>query len=58
MQGGVFVALIILALIGNLRAALIVTFTIPLSIALAGLLLKPLGIGLNTMTLGGDWRLP
>jgi cobalt-zinc-cadmium resistance protein CzcA len=53
MLGGVFVVLVILALIGNMRAALVVTFTIPLSIALAGLLLKPLGIGFNTMTLGG-----
>ena len=53
MLGGVFVVLVILALIGNVRAALVVTFTIPLSIALAGLLLKPLGVGLNTMTLGG-----
>jgi heavy metal efflux system protein len=53
MLGGVFVVLVILVLLGNVRAALIVTLTIPLSIALAGLLLKPLGIGLNTMTLGG-----
>jgi heavy metal efflux system protein len=53
MLGGVFVVLVILVLIGSARAALVVTFTIPLSIALAGLLLKPLGIGLNTMTLGG-----
>jgi cobalt-zinc-cadmium resistance protein CzcA len=53
MLGGVFVVLVILALLGNIRAALVVTLTIPLSIALAGLLLKPLGIGLNTMTLGG-----
>jgi cobalt-zinc-cadmium resistance protein CzcA len=53
LLGGVFVALVILALLGNLRAALVVTFTIPLSIALAGLLLRPLGVGLNTMTLGG-----
>src|SRR5262245_46527442 len=53
MLGGVFVILVILLLIGNWRAALVVTFTIPLSIALAGLLLRPLGIGLNTMTLGG-----
>ena len=30
-----------------------VPLTIPLSIALAGLLLRPLGVGLNTMTLGG-----
>jgi cobalt-zinc-cadmium resistance protein CzcA len=53
MVGGVFVVLVILLLIGNVRAALIVTFTIPLSIALAGLFVHPLGIGLNTMTLGG-----
>jgi cobalt-zinc-cadmium resistance protein CzcA len=53
MIGGVFVVLVILLLIGNVRAALIVTFTIPVSMALAGLFLRPLGIGLNTMTLGG-----
>ncbi len=53
MLGGVFVALVILLLLGDVRAALVVTLTIPLSIALAGLLLKPLGVGLNTMTLGG-----
>src|SRR6186713_473209 len=53
MLGGVFVVVLILILLGNVRAALIVTGTIPLSIALAGLLLRPLGVGLNTMTLGG-----
>ena len=53
MLGGVFVVLVIVLLIGNVRAALIVTLTIPLSIALGGLLLRPLGVGLNTMTLGG-----
>jgi cobalt-zinc-cadmium resistance protein CzcA len=53
MLGGVFVVLVILFLLGNVRAALLVTLTIPLSIALAGLLLKPLDVGLNTMTLGG-----
>jgi cobalt-zinc-cadmium resistance protein CzcA len=51
--GGVFVVLVILVLLGNVRAALVVTLTIPLSMALVGLLLKPLGVGLNTMTLGG-----
>jgi len=51
--GGVLVAGVLLLLLGNLRAALIVTVTLPLSIALSGLLLKPAGIGLNTMTLGG-----
>jgi cobalt-zinc-cadmium resistance protein CzcA len=53
MLGGVFVVLVILLLLGNMRAALVVTLTIPLSIALAGLLLRPLDVGLNTMTLGG-----
>ena len=53
LLGGLFVVLVILLLLGNLRAALVVTFTIPLSIALAGLLLRPLNVGLNTMTLGG-----
>src|SRR5262245_53788873 len=53
MLGGIFVVVVILLLLGNFRAALVVTLTIPFSIALAGLLLKPLGIGLNTMTLGG-----
>ena len=53
MLGGVFVVLVVLLLLGDLRAALIVTLTIPLSVALAGLLLHPLGVGLNTMTLGG-----
>ena len=51
--GGVFVVLVILVLLGNWRAALLVTCTIPVSIALAGLLLQPLQVGLNTMTLGG-----
>ena len=51
--GGVFVVLVLFVLLGNVRAALLVTLTIPLSIALAGLLLQPLGVGLNTMTLGG-----
>jgi cobalt-zinc-cadmium resistance protein CzcA len=51
--GGVFVVVVILVLLGNWRAALLVTCTIPVSIALAGLLLKPLGVGLNTMTMGG-----
>lgn len=51
--GGVFVVLVILVLLGDWRAALLVTATIPISIALAGLLLRPLGVGLNTMTLGG-----
>jgi heavy metal efflux system protein len=51
--GAVLVVLILFVLLGDLRAALVVTLTLPLSIALSGLLLKPLGVGINTMTLGG-----
>ena len=51
--GALLVAAVLFGLLGDLRAALIVTSTIPLSIALAGLPLEWLGIGLNTMTLGG-----
>ena len=53
LLGGVFVAAVLFALLGNARAAAIVTLTIPLSVALSGLLLRPLGVGINTMTLGG-----
>lgn len=51
--GALFVVLVIFVLLGDLRAAMLVTLTLPLSIGLAGLLLRPLGVGLNTMTLGG-----
>jgi len=51
--GAVLVVIVLFVLLGDFRAALVVTFTLPLSIALAGLILKPLGIGINTMTLGG-----
>ena len=51
--GAVLVIVVLFVLLGDFRAALVVTFTLPLSIALAGVVLKPLGIGINTMTLGG-----
>ena len=53
LLGAVLVVAVLFLLLGNLRAALIVTLTLPLSIALAGLILEPAGIGLNTLTLGG-----
>jgi cobalt-zinc-cadmium resistance protein CzcA len=53
LLGALFVVLVLFGLLGDFRAALIVTLTLPLSIALAGLLLGPAGVGLNTMTLGG-----
>jgi heavy metal efflux system protein len=51
--GAALVVLVLFGLLGNLRAALLVTLTIPLSIASAGILLRWFGVGLNTMTLGG-----
>ncbi len=51
--GALLVILVLFALLGNWRAAWLVTLTLPLSLALAFLLLKVAGIGLNTMTLGG-----
>jgi heavy metal efflux system protein len=53
LVGAAFVVLSIFLLLGNLRAALVVTVTIPLSLAAAGLGLDRLGVGLNAMTLGG-----
>lgn len=53
LLGALLVVAVLFLLLGNLRAALIVTLTLPLSIALSGLILKPAGIGLNTLTLGG-----
>ena len=51
--GAGLVALVLFGLLGNARAALMVTLTLPLSLALAGVFLKLAGIGINTMTLGG-----
>ncbi|WP_395807249.1 efflux RND transporter permease subunit [Archangium minus] len=51
--GAFLVVLVLFGLLGDLRAAAIVTLTLPLSLALAGLLLKATGVGINTMTLGG-----
>ncbi|KFE63557.1 efflux RND transporter permease subunit [Hyalangium minutum] len=53
LLGAFLVVLVLFGMLGDWRAALIVTLTLPLSLALAGILLKTAGIGLNTMTLGG-----
>jgi len=53
LMGSFLVVLVLLGLLGDWRAALIVTLTLPLSILLAGLLLKPANVSINTMTLGG-----
>jgi len=51
--GAVLVAVLLFVLLGNVRAALLVTLTLPLSLALSGVFLRVAGIGINTMTLGG-----
>jgi cobalt-zinc-cadmium resistance protein CzcA len=51
--GAALVILVLFLLLEDLRAALVVTLTIPLSLAIAGLILHLAGVGLNTMTLGG-----
>jgi cobalt-zinc-cadmium resistance protein CzcA len=51
--GASFVVLVIFGLLGDVRAACLVTLTIPLSLALAAIGLDLAGIGINTMTLGG-----
>jgi cobalt-zinc-cadmium resistance protein CzcA len=51
--GGVFVAAILLALLGNLRAASMVLLLLPLAIVGSAIPLYALGEGWNAMTLGG-----
>jgi cobalt-zinc-cadmium resistance protein CzcA len=53
LLGAVLVMIVLVALLGDLRAALLVTLTIPLSVGLAGVFLRYAGIGVNVMTLGG-----
>lgn len=51
--GAALVVLVLVLLLGDLRAAMVVTLSIPLSMLMAGLLLRYADVGLNTMTLGG-----
>ncbi|HET6204704.1 MAG TPA: efflux RND transporter permease subunit [Planctomycetota bacterium] len=51
--GAVFVIAVILALLGDLRAALLIVVVLPVSLLIASLALARFDIGFNTMTLGG-----
>ncbi|HEX5010131.1 MAG TPA: efflux RND transporter permease subunit [Planctomycetota bacterium] len=53
LLGAGLVVLVLVLLLGDLRAALLVTLTLPVALLLSGVFLKPLGAGLNAMTLGG-----
>lgn len=52
VMGAVLVTVILLILLGNIRAALITAVTIPLSLLATFLVMKPLGISGNLMSLG------
>jgi cobalt-zinc-cadmium resistance protein CzcA len=51
--GAVLVVVVLFVLLGDPRSALIVTLTLPLSVVLAGIVMRWFGAGINTMTLGG-----
>lgn len=53
LMGGLFVALVLILLLGNLRGALLVIVVLPLATLGAAIPLRAAGLGLNAMTLGG-----
>lgn len=53
LLGGLFVALVLVILLGNLRGALLVIVVLPLATFGAAIPLRAAGLGLNAMTLGG-----
>ncbi len=52
LTGAMLVVLILLLLVGNMRAAIITALSIPLSLLITFLIMKPLGISGNLMSLG------
>ncbi len=53
IEGGLFVVIILFIFLGNFRTTLISLLAIPLSLLGAILVLKVLGLNINTMSLGG-----
>lgn len=52
-EGGIFVIIVLLLFLMNIRTTVISLITIPLSVIVAILTLKTLGLTINTMSLGG-----
>ena len=52
-EGGIFVIIVLLLFLMNIRTTVISLITIPLSVIVAILTLKALGLTINTMSLGG-----
>ncbi len=53
LVGAVLVILVLLLFLGHFRSTLIVAASLPLSVVIAGVLMRKVGVGLNTMSLGG-----
>ena len=53
LEGGALVMLVMLVFLGNVRASLIASLTIPVSVLLALVLMHAAGIALSVMALGG-----
>jgi heavy metal efflux system protein len=53
LVGAVLVIIVLLVFLGHFRSTLIVAASLPLSVVVAGILMRQFGIGLNTMSLGG-----
>ena len=53
MIGAVLVIVVLLLFLGHFRSTLIVAASLPLSVIIAGILMRQFGMGLNTMSLGG-----
>lgn len=52
LTGAILVVVVLLLLVGNVRAAVITAITIPLSLLMTFLVMKPLGMSGNLMSLG------
>lgn len=53
LLGAGLVVLVLLLFLGNLRSTLIVAASLPLSVVIAGVLMRRFDVGINTMSLGG-----
>lgn len=51
--GALLAIIVLLIFLGNFRSTVIVAISIPLSVIIAGIIMKQMGVGLNTMSLGG-----
>lgn len=53
LAGAALVVLVLFVYLGHFRSTLIVALSLPLSVVMAGVLMRQFNVGLNTMSLGG-----